>query len=137
MTGQEIAQPGPDGFTIPGIAKTIPLGPEGNCLANSKLLTRKYPEILRYQEGVLVMSFGGALRTSVRHAWNIGPTNRTEPFLGLEITYHYIPDGSEHEAERQAVAAVIGEPGPFEDDPERDGDRDAAAWLEEACHSDL
>jgi hypothetical protein len=69
---------------------------------------------------------GGKLRSSVRHAWNIGPNG--------EITYHYIPDGPEHEAERQAVAAVIGEPASFEDDPERDGDREATDWLEGACH---
>jgi hypothetical protein len=41
--------------------------PKGTCLASSKLLARTYPE-LGYQEGILVMSFGGQLRTSVCHA---------------------------------------------------------------------
>lgn len=140
MTYQEIAQPGPDGFTIPGIAETIPLMPEGTCLASSRLLARKHPE-LRYQEGILVMSFDGELRASVRHAWNMGPggevidtTNRTEPFMGLEITYGYIPDGPEHDTERQAVADQIGEPDPFTDESPEEGDRLAAEWLERASH---
>jgi len=71
MTCQPIAQPGPDGFAVPGIAEIIPLMPEHTCLASSQLLAGRYSK-LRYQEGILIMHVGGEMRTSVRHAWNVG-----------------------------------------------------------------
>jgi len=36
---------------------------------------------------------------------------------GQEVTYSFIPDGPEHDAERCALAAMVGEPVPFDDDP--------------------
>lgn len=146
MTRQTIADPGPDGFTVPGIAETIPLMPEGTCAASSRLLAGRYPE-LGYQEGILVMRVGGELRASVRHAWNVGPsgevidtTNRPMTFgPGQEVTYSYIPDGPEHDAERHAIAAKIGEPTPFGDDPtaQDHGDQLAADWLNQATTRDI
>lgn len=143
MTCQAIAQPGPDGFIVPGIAETIPLMPEGTCAASSRLLAIRYPA-LGYQEGILVMRVGGELRTSVRHAWNVGPsgdvidtTNRPMTFgPGQEVTYSYIPDGPEHDAERRAVAAKIGEAAPFDDDPaaQEEGDQLATGWLVQRAH---
>lgn len=145
MTCQAIADPGPDGFTVPGIAKTISLMPEGTCAASSRLLANRHPE-LGYQEGVLVMRVGGELRASVRHAWNIGlsgeiidTTNRPMTFgPGRDVTYSYLPDGPEHDAERRAVTAEIGEPIPFHDDPgaQDQGDQLAADWLDQATARD-
>ena len=138
VTCQVIAQRGPDGFTIPGIARTIPLMPEGTCTASSTLLATWYPE-LGYQEGILVMSVGGEPRTSVRHAWNIGPgevidtTNRPMTvWPGQEVTYSYPRrPGPEHDAERHVLAdrgGFAGAVGP--EQPEEltgaDGQVDAA-----------
>ena len=146
MTRQEVAQPGPDGFTIPGVAQTIPLMPSNNCYANAKLLAQKYPE-LTYQEGVVVARVGGERRTSLRHAWNVGPTGQiidatedTGPALiaaifGQEVTYDYIPDGPEHDAERQAAEGELGPPDEDEEDPAFNGDQLAAEWIEQARQS--
>jgi hypothetical protein len=141
MTCQEVAQPGPDGFTIPGVAQTIPLMPPNNCYANAKLLAQEYPE-LTYQEGVVVARVGGERRTSLRHAWNVGPagqiidaTEDTGPKTfgpGREVTYDYIPDGTEHHAERQAAENELGKPDEDEEDPIFNGDQLAAEWLEQA-----
>ena len=143
MTCQEVAQPGPDGFTIPGVAQTIPLMPPNNCYANAKLLTQEYPE-LTYQEGVLVARVSGERRTSLRHAWNVGPDGQiidaTEDtgsaliaaLFGEEVTYDYIPDGPEHDAERQAAEDELGKPDEDEEDPTFNGDQLAAEWLEQA-----
>jgi hypothetical protein len=146
MTCLMILDPGPDGFTVPGITEIIPLMPEGTCAASSRLLANRYPE-LGYQEGILVMRVGGELRASVRHAWNVGPsgevidtTNRPVTFgPGQEVTYSYIPDGPEHDAERRAVATKIGEPTPFDDDPtaQDQGDQLAVGWLEQATARDV
>ncbi len=147
MTCQEVAQPGPDGFTIPGMAQTVPLMPPNNCYANAKLLAQEYPE-LTYQEGVLVARVSGERRTSLRHAWNVGPAGQiidaTEDtgsaliaaLFGEEVTYDYIPDGPEHDAERQAAEDDLGEkPDEDENDPNFDGDQLAADWLEQARRS--
>jgi hypothetical protein len=137
---QTVLDPGPDGFAVPGITEIIPLMPEGTCLASSRLLTSRYPA-LRYQDGILVMRVGGELRASVRHAWNVGPsgeiidtTNRPMTFgPGKEVTYSYIPDGPDHDTDRRALAAKIGEPAPDDDDPDAqdEGDQLALAWLEQ------
>lgn len=139
MTCQEIAQPGPDGFRVTGIADIIPLMPHGTCQASSILLANKHPD-LHYQEGVLVMLVDGEVKASVRHAWNIGPggevidsTRRRPPAdEDQDITYAYVPDGPEHDEERQAIAALIGEPeGLFRDaDAQEEDDRRAAEWLD-------
>ena len=146
MTGQAVANPGPDRFTVPGITEILPLMPEGTCAASSRLLANRHPE-LGYQEGILVMRVGGELRASVRHAWNVGSsgevidtTNRPMTFgPGQEVTYSYIPDGPEHDAERHAAAARIGEPTPFDDDPaaQDQGDQLAVGWLEQATARDI
>ncbi len=49
---QAIAQPGPDGFTIPGIADTIPLMLPNYCYPNTAIIATHYPE-LDCQEGIL------------------------------------------------------------------------------------
>ena len=143
MTCQEVAQPGPDGFTIPGIAQTIPLMPPNNCYANAKLLAQEYPG-LTYQEGVQVARVSGELRASLRHAWNVGPAGQTidatedtgsaliAELFGEKVTYDYIPDGPEHDAERQAAEDELGKPDEDEEDPTFDGDQLAAEWLEQA-----
>lgn len=141
MTCQEVMQPGPDGFTITGIAQTIPLMPPHNCYANARLLAQAYPE-LTYQEGIQVARVGGERRTSVRHAWNVSTggqiidaTTDVAPKTfgpGQEVTYDYIPDGPEHDAERQAAEDEIGKPDEDEPDPDYDGNQVAADWLEKA-----
>ena len=75
MTCHEVAQPGPDGFTIQGVERSIPLMPPNNCYANAKLLAQEYSE-LTYQVGVLVARVSGERRTSLRHAWNVGPAGQ-------------------------------------------------------------
>jgi hypothetical protein len=45
MPGQTIADPGPDGFTVPGITETMPLMPEGTRSASSSLAANKYREL--------------------------------------------------------------------------------------------
>jgi hypothetical protein len=143
MTCQEVAQPGPDGFTIPGIAQPIPLMPPNNCYANAKLLAEEYPG-LTYQEGIQVSRISGKRITSVRHAWNIGPAGQiidaTEDtgsplmaeLFGAEVTYDYIPDGPEHDTERQAAEDELGKPDEDEEDPTFNGDQLAAERLKQA-----
>lgn len=143
MTCQKVVQPGPDGLTILGVAQIIPLMPPNNCYANAKLLAQEYPE-LTYQEGVLVARVSGERSTSVRHAWNVGPAGQiidaTEDtgsaliatLFGEEVTYDYIPDGPEHDADRQAAEDELGKPDDDEEDPTFNGDQLAAEWLEQA-----
>ena len=98
--------------------------PLGTCTESSTELTETFPE-LRYQEGILVMSIGGAPRASVRHAWNVGPngeivdtTNRpTISPLAEEVAFTYIPNDAKHEIERRLLEGTIGPPGDYNDDP--------------------
>jgi len=57
---------------------------------------------------------------------------------GQEVTYSFIPDGPEHDAERCALAAMVGEPVPFDDDPavQEKGDKLATEWLERTTRDD-
>jgi len=121
----KIIQAGSDGFfVVPGIAKLVPQMPPGTCTESSAELTERFPE-LRYQEGILVMSIGGETKTSVRHAWNVGPndeivdtTNRPTVWLGQEVTFSYIPDDAKHDNDRRLLEQTVGPPADYDDDPQ-------------------
>ena len=101
MTCQEVMQPGPDGFTIPGIAQTIPLMPRTTATPTRGSSHRSIRTRLSGRHPVARV--GGERRTSVPHAWNVSPggqiidaTTDVAPKtfgLGQEVTYDYIPDG--------------------------------------------
>jgi len=122
---EKILQPGSDGFFIvPGIMTPVPQMPPGTCTESSTELAERFPK-LRYQEGILVMSIGGEPKSSVRHAWNVGPngeivdtTNRPMAWLGQDVVFTYIPDDAKHHNERRLLERKVGLPGDYDDDPQ-------------------
>jgi hypothetical protein len=105
-------------FTITSVAEPIPWMRQGNCVQNSLLLSHQIPA-LQFERGVLVFYENGEPTEWLEHAWNAAPDGQIDSTVRPQpqgVQSRYIAEGKEPELYAQ-LAAVLGPPVPFDDDP--------------------